>query len=604
MTDSKVTLLNNPYGKAAFGIIRTENNAYADKTEFIKLLDNDSMTPYPVLLRPRRFGKSTFVQMLKCFYDIALKKQYRKLFSGTAVYAAKLPSHNSYHVINFDFSRIFGLDMETLVGEFKNAIIKSIAEFKSRYPDFVFNVDKGQTPAGIITSFFTAYIQYPQKQSLYVMIDEYDNFANEILSRDLELFKAITSAGDFLKSFYAAIKEATADTDANARSTCVAKTFITGVSSVSLDSLTSGFNISLNITSDPDFNEYAGFTETELKKLIPELVDINLLNISTDELIAKMKPVYDGYCFSDSATHTVYNSSMCLYYFSKLNSAKKLLPPEKCLDRASASDGTKLRQLFDIAKPGLADQIINNYLAENPFFLDSLAEEINLNKTDKYDRDQLLSMLYYLGFLTVDPEKSTPDRLILKIPNRFMAKQFTECTVKLRFNTSHVYTDPELDVSALLNTEDNISSFSDSCTEFLTGISACQVLPQLNEMSVNLVLSAKLKTIAGIYVEFQKPLHISGECEKFADLAVTVNAAKDNECVYLFELKYRTKKESREEEKKKPRTDPEKSLESIKKNAAKQVLLYRSAREFRDKEVKAYIMIFEGPKCVCCELQK
>ena len=136
--------------------------------------------------------------------------------------------------------------METLVGEFKNAIIKSIAEFKSRYPDFVFNVDKGQTPAGIITSFFTAYIQYPQKQSLYVMIDEYDNFANEILSRDLELFKAITSAGGFLKSFYAAIKEATADTDASAKTTCVAKTFITGVSSVSLDSLTSGFNISLN----------------------------------------------------------------------------------------------------------------------------------------------------------------------------------------------------------------------------------------------------------------------------------------------------------------------------------------------------------------------
>ena len=591
-------------GKAAFGIIRNKNSAYADKTGFIKLLDDDNMTPYPVLLRPRRFGKSTFVQMLICFYDIAFRDQYEKLFSNTAIYDINLPSHNTYHVIKFDFSGIFGTDMATLVGDFKDAILKGIENFKERYPDFVFFPDESKTPSGIIKSFFTAYGKYPQKKSLYLMIDEYDNFANEILSRDPEMFKAITSAGGFLKSFYAAIKEATADTDVNAKAACVAKTFITGVSSVSLDSLTSGFNISLNITSDPDFNEYAGFTETELKKLIPELVDINLLNISTDELIAKMKPVYDGYCFSDSATHTVYNSSMCLYYFSKLNSAKKLLPPEKCLDRASASDGTKLRQLFDIAKPGLADQIINNYLAENPFFLDSLAEEINLNKTDKYDRDQLLSMLYYLGFLTVDPEKSTPDRLILKIPNRFMAKQFSECTVKLRFNTSHVYTDPELDVSALLNTEDNISSFSDSCTEFLTGISACQVLPQLNEMSVNLVLSAKLKTIAGIYVEFQKPLHISGECEKFADLAVTVNAAKDNECVYLFELKYRTKKESREEEKKKPRTDPEKSLESIKKNAAKQVLLYRSASEFRDKEVKAYIMIFEGPKCVCCELQK
>ena len=604
MTDSKVTLLNNPYGKAAFGIIRTENNAYADKTEFIKLLDNDSMTPYPVLLRPRRFGKSTFVQMLKCFYDIALKKQYRKLFSGTAVYAAKLPSHNSYHVINFDFSRIFGLDMETLVGEFKNAIIKSIAEFKSRYPDFVFNVDKGQTPAGIITSFFTAYIQYPQKQSLYVMIDEYDNFANEILSRDLELFKAITSAGGFLKSFYSAIKEATADTDVNAKAACVAKTFITGVSSVSLDSLTSGFNISRNITSYAIFNDYAGFTENELRELIPKLVDVNELGVSTDEIIAGMKPVYDGYCFNRNAGNTVYNSSMCLYYLDEMRQQGCILDPGNYPDPASDQDGTKLLQLFDIAEKGLTDNIISSYLKNESFFLTKLAESINLNKTEKYSRDQLLSMMYYLGYLTVDPEKSTPDRLILRIPNRFMARLFNECTVKLRFNTSHVYTDPELDVSALLNTEDNISSFSDSCTEFLTGISACQVLPQLNEMSVNLVLSAKLKTIAGIYVEFQKPLHISGECEKFADLAVTVNAAKDNECVYLFELKYRTKKESREEEKKKPRTDPEKSLESIKKQAAKQVLLYRSASEFRDKEVKAYIMIFEGPKCVCCELQK
>ena len=606
MTDSKVTLLNNPYGKAAFGIIRTENNAYADKTEFIKLLDNDSMTPYPVLLRPRRFGKSTFVQMLKCFYDIALKKQYRKLFSGTAVYAAKLPSHNSYHVINFDFSGIFNTNEAALVRSFNLVINNGILDFKTRYPDFVFDPDDKlkETPADFFKSFVAAYLQYPKKKSLYVMIDEYDNFANEILSRDLKLFKAITSSGGFLKSFYAAIKAATADTDVNAKAACVAKTFITGVSSVSLDSLTSGFNISRNITSYAIFNDYAGFTEDELRDLIPKLVDINELGVSTDEIITGMKPVYDGYCFNRNAGNTVYNSSMCLYYLDEMRQQGCILDPGNYPDPASDQDGTKLLQLFDIAEKGLTDNIISSYLKNESFFLTKLAESINLNKTEKYSRDQLLSMMYYLGYLTVDPEKSTPDRLILRIPNRFMARLFNECTVKLRFNTSHVYTDPELDVSALLNAEYDISSFSDSCTEFLTGISACQVLPQLNEMSVNLVLSAKLKTIAGIYVEFQKPLHISGECEKFADLAVTVNAAKDNECVYLFELKYRTKKESREEEKKKPRTDPEKSLESIKKQAAKQVLLYRSASEFRDKEVKAYIMIFEGPKCVCCELQK
>ena len=120
------------------------------------------------------------------------------------------------------------------------------------------------------------------------MVDEYDNFANSILSQDLELFKSITGTGGFLKDFYAAIKD-------GAKSV-VAKTFITGVSSVSLDSLTSGFNIARNVTSRACFNDYAGFTGEELTELIPKLVDIEQIGVSVEEIIARMKPVYDGYC--------------------------------------------------------------------------------------------------------------------------------------------------------------------------------------------------------------------------------------------------------------------------------------------------------------------
>ena len=172
------------------------------------------------------------------------------------------------------------------------AIKTGISDFKERYADFCFipEKDDANTPSNLIKSFFNAYREYSSKQSLYVMIDEYDNFANSVLFQDLKLFNAITSTGGFLKDFYAAIKAETKNS--------IAKTFITGVSSVSLDSLTSGFNIALNVTSYECFNEYAGFTEDELRKLIPKLVDIESIGVTADDVISRMKPVYDGYCFS------------------------------------------------------------------------------------------------------------------------------------------------------------------------------------------------------------------------------------------------------------------------------------------------------------------
>ena len=170
------------------------------------------------------------------------------------------------------------------------AVTDGIRDFKRRYKDFEFDysdVDKTDA-ATLFTEFAMAYKDYSLSQNLYVMIDEYDNFANEILSKDLELFLNITSKDGFLKSFYAAIK--------NQAKTTIAKTFITGVSSVSLDSLTSGFNIALNVTDRACFNEYAGFTEDELTILIPKLIDVDKLGVTTKEIIKSMQPVYDGYC--------------------------------------------------------------------------------------------------------------------------------------------------------------------------------------------------------------------------------------------------------------------------------------------------------------------
>ena len=583
MSGDKLGLLRTSYGEVSYEIFRKEGYAFADKSAVIEELEGKDMTNYPVLLRPRRFGKSTFVQMLKCFYDISYKDRYDEIFSETNIYKKKLTSHNTYHVINFNFSGVSGDDKNTLIDSFIIAVKRGITNFLSRYNDFVFepsDIEK-QTPSGFIRSFFDAYDLYPAKKSLYLMVDEYDNFANSILSQDLELFKAITGTGGFLKDFYAAIKEGA--------ETCIAKTFITGVSSVSLDSLTSGFNISLNVTSDKCFNEYAGFTENELKKLIPQLVDIEKLGISSDEIIARMKPVYDGYCFSQEAEHTVFNSSMCLYYLRTVQNKQQFLPPEDYLDPASDHDGSKLQQLFEIAEPGLADTIINTYLSGNSFFIKDLAENINLNKKTKYDRIQLLSMLYYLGYLTIDKTLSRIGRLALKIPNLFMSKLFAQCTAALRLKPSKVFSDSVLDISALQNVQDDISSFASSCTEFLSGIFTNQVLTHMSEMALNLTLFTKLDSMDVVFSEMQKSLRVVGDGEKFADLVITVNVGQDNECIYLFELKYVTKTDATEAK-----------IQNTVNDATEQVQRYKSAMEFRDRQVKAYAMVFVGSECVYC----
>ena len=587
MSKDKVELLNTPYGQVAYETFRARRLAFADKSGIIEFLDDEGMTPYPVLLRPRRFGKSTFVQMLKCFYDLSYKDRYDEIFSTKKIYAENLASHNTYHVIYFNFSGISGKDGDTLIDSFIIAVDLGIADFMERYPDFVFNPTEAEkkTPSGFIRAFFKAYKQYPAKKSLYIMIDEYDNFAKRVLSEDLELFQVITGSVGFIKDFYSAIKDGA--------SSIVAKTFITGVSSVSLDSLTSGFNISLNVTSEACFNEYAGFTEAELAELIPQLLDLEKIGVSADEIIARMKPVYDGYCFSQEAEHTVFNSSLCLYYLDEMSLAGKFLPPEDYLDPASDHDGSKLQQLFDIAEDGLADEVIRTYLSGNRFLLKELAENINLNKKSKYNRIQLLSMLYYLGYLTIDTKPVPDGKLALKIPNLFMSKLFAQCIADMRLKTNTMFTGSLLDISALMAVKDDLSTFATSCTEFLSSIFTNQVLTHMSEMALNLTLYTKLESMDGIFAEMQKSLRIVADGEKYADLVITVNEDQDNECVYLIELKYAAKNDATESR-----------IQNLIKEASEQVLKYRSAMEFRNRQIKAYAMVFAGSNCVYCRKQE
>ena len=162
MIKNKVEQLNNPYGQVTYEKFRARRQAFVDKTGIIESLDDEEMTPYPVLLRPRRFGKSTFIQMLKCFYDISYKDRYDKIFSGKKIYAVNLADHNTYHVINFDFSRINTQSSSTMLNSFFSAVANGIDNFKIRYPDFSFDyqdLDKSDAVT-LFNNFASAYSKY------------------------------------------------------------------------------------------------------------------------------------------------------------------------------------------------------------------------------------------------------------------------------------------------------------------------------------------------------------------------------------------------------------------------------------------------------------
>ncbi|MDY5734916.1 MAG: AAA family ATPase, partial [Succinivibrio sp.] len=412
----------NPYGSANFNSFNEDKVAFVDKTNFIEVIDKLD-TKYPILLRPRRFGKTTFVQMLDYFYDISKKDQYDEVFRGTKIIEKNLPSHNTYHVLNLEFSEIYGNTSAQLVEGFTSNIIDSIADFLDRYPEVNFEVDeyKNKTPSTLINAFFTSCkIAFKGKQDLYVIIDEYDNFANEILSKDRKLFKAITNADGFLKAFYKAIKKHTKKV--------VAKTFITGVSSVSLDSLTSGFNIAKNVTCDPRLNEFAGFTKDELIGLIEKLVDTKALNTTADTIAEIMRQAYNGYAFCPEAKHTLFNSSMCLNYIDYISLKKTIENPERVLDPACAFDKSKVADIISFTPKNVLKLEASEFETTGEIVISELAQSINLNQLDRYDLQTSLSVLYYLGYLTIKND-GDGSRICLTYPNKMMKYMFELCFI-------------------------------------------------------------------------------------------------------------------------------------------------------------------------------
>lgn len=402
-----------PYGMMNFVVIRRDDCYYVDKTRFIPMIEEADK--FFFFIRPRRFGKSLTVNMLQHYYDILAKDKFEALFGD--LYIGKHPTRdrNSYLVLYLNFSGI--------VGELHNyrkgldAHCQTMFDyFCDIYADFLpkgikEELDKKE---GAVEQFEYLFTECNKtNQRIYLFIDEYDHFTNAILSdiESLHRYTDETHGEGYLRAFFNKIKAGTYSS--------IERCFITGVSPVTMDDLTSGFNIGTNYSLTPEFNEMIGFTEEEVRQMLTYYSTTSPFNHSVDELIEIMKPWYDNYCFAEECygETTMYNSNMVLYFVK--NYIQRGKAPRDMVEDNIRIDYEKLRMLIRKDKEFAHDASIIQTLVSKGYVTGELKKgfpAVNITNPDNF-----VSLLYYFGMLTISG--TYEGRTKLTIPNQVVREQ-------------------------------------------------------------------------------------------------------------------------------------------------------------------------------------
>ena len=298
-----------PYGQADFRRIRLRRWLYVDKTRFLRRLEQEH---YAFLIRPRRFGKSLWVSLLENYYDRFWADDFDATFAGTDIGQRPTGEQSRYVTLRFNFSMVND-KLETLEREFEAYCLIELEGTLERHPDLFPEAARQRilAPPSIATR-LSMLFRYAGDHDipLYVLIDEYDNFANTVLAhRGAEAYHSFTHGGGFFRNFFATLKGG-ADRSGGG----IDRLFITGVSPVTMDDVTSGFNIGTNISLSPDFNEMVGFTEAEVRRLVETYRECGVFDQDVDTAMGIMGQWYNGYRFSEESETDLYNSDMVLYY--------------------------------------------------------------------------------------------------------------------------------------------------------------------------------------------------------------------------------------------------------------------------------------------------
>ncbi len=393
-----------PYGRGNFRGIRLDGCLYVDKTRFVRTLEQER---FVFFIRPRRFGKSLWLTMLNAYYDRTQVKDFEAVFAGTDVGREPTGNQSRYVVLYFDFSA-FKQALPTLEEHFEDYCTSHLRYALRRNRD-LFDGEAARAILGrpSITGQLDELFLYVGDHDipLYVLIDEYDNFANTILAHQgADAYHSFTHGGGFFRNFFGTLKAGTTQTGS------VERLFVTGVSPITMDDVTSGFNIGTNISLRPGFNEMLGFTEGEVRDVLRTYRYHGALDQDVDAALDVMRKWYDGYRFAEGVTSDVYNTDMVLHYLRE--SIANRGAPRDLIDHNVRIDYGKLRHLLLVDRQASAQEYVPKGEAELNGNFDLLRHLIAEEQADSRirasfplqrlsEREHFLSLLHYFGLLSI-----------------------------------------------------------------------------------------------------------------------------------------------------------------------------------------------------------
>ena len=401
-----------PYGVSNFKKIIKFNQYYVDKTMYIPMLEDQP--DYLIFIRPRRFGKSLFLSMLETYYDCNLKDQFKELFGELWIGSHPTPLQGAFQVLTLDFSQVGG-DIEHLEENFNSYCGFCFDSFMRRYKEYYGEKVAEQVYAETQSHNKLAIIQKNAAEKgypLYLIIDEYDNFTNTVLNElGEEVYHAMTHASGFYRDYFKKFKGS------------FDKIFMMGVSPVTLDDVTSGFNIGWNISTKPKFDKMLGFSTEDVREMFTKYREAEKIPADSDveAMIEEIKPWYDNYCFAEECLKSdvrVFNCDMVLYYLR--NYMDYGCAPKQMIDPNTKTDYNKMKKLLQLDILDGDRKGVINKIAEEGEIVTSLYQTFSAIEMTK--PEVFPSLLFYYGMLTI--KQLLGDQLVLGIPNNNVRKQY------------------------------------------------------------------------------------------------------------------------------------------------------------------------------------
>ena len=502
-----------PYGISNFEAIRTENYLYVDKTRFIEEVEK---TKILIHLRPRRFGKSLFLSMLESYYDVVQVDQFDELFGGLYIHENPTDDRHQYYVLRFNFSGVSSTEEESLVAGFLRKVNEGAQQFIDRYHLNIKLNEKETEPVGVLGRLLTGFRGLKLKHKVYILIDEYDHFTNGLLKGDARDFLTVLTQGGFVRSFYEVIKE-------QAELGVVDRFFATGVMSVSLDSMTSGFNIATNITTDDFFADMMGFTAEEVKDILRQRISSPLECEAVYEILRQN---YNGYLFSRESEIKVFNSTLIMYYMNHYVNKKR--PPAELVDPNLNQSGVTIENITGLKTKEKNYKVVQQII-ENKEVLGTLSKFIDIKK--KFDHNDFITMLFNIGLLTI---KRPGVVTTFEIPNKVMENIYLEYLIDLTQSQANYRIDVQQQELALLELgqNGNFVPLTELLVEFLTN-TAVRNKQKFDEKYIKLTYMMLLATNNQVLTYDEFPAG-----QGFIDLLIVKTPASYATYEYAIELKY------------------------------------------------------------------